>query len=793
MEYLSSVPESSPGSSSNPRRALRKPLRASYEVAKPIPVLEPAEEPSSGGLSEYWRIFKRHKLAILLLSVLGGMAGLLIGLPQTPVYRVRTSLEILGVNEEFLNMKQSSPITNNENSNDSSELQTQVKLLESESLAKRVFTKLGGVVADEKPAAPALDRWLQRFHLKPAPHVDPLNGKLGEAADSVKIRATPRTRVIELTVESPDPKLAVNYANTMAGEFIEQNLEARWNTTQRTSEWLGRELDDARSKLKHSEDALQTYARESGLIFTDPDTNISSEKLQQIQVELSNATGDRIAKQSRYELAQKSPADALPDVLNDAALQAMAAKVTDLRRQIADLSAIYTPDFSKVKRAQAELETVQAAFARSRDSILTRINNDYHEATRKEALLASAYDTQTKEVTGQGEKTVQYNILKREVDSNRQLYDTMLQQLKQSSVASAIRASNVRIIDPAVLPRRPFKPNLKVDTALGVLAGMFLSIGFFLLRESSDRTVQRPGETQIWTNAPELGSIPNASRERKVLVVEGGAPGKGLLDDLAAEGFRFGAPDRGKKRRVALISKNSAPSVVAEAFRSVLTSILVSEEEGVGPQVLAITSASAGDGKTTVVSNLGIALAELGKRVLLIDADLRRPRIHSLFHLGNERGLGDLLRQRSLSSQSLDGLIHETEVPGLDVLPSGPPTHAAANLLYSSNLGQALAIFRKHYDMVLIDTPPMLQLTDARVIGRCADAVILVARAERTTRDALLAVSQRFSEDRIPVLGTILNDWNPEHSAGGFYGYKGNSYTTPYGKDEKPYFAKSRA
>jgi receptor protein-tyrosine kinase len=191
-----------------------------------------------------------------------------------------------------------------------------------------------------------------------------------------------------------------------------------------------------------------------------------------------------------------------------------------------------------------------------------------------------------------------------------------------------------------------------------------------------------------------------------------------------------------------------------------------------------------GEGKTTVVSNLGIALAEIGRRVLIVDADLRRPRQHKIFDLPNETGLSTLLKSQESKPDGWSGLVQATRIPGLWLLPSGPPTQAAANLLYSPRITDLLDRAKKEYDMVLIDTPPMLQMTDARILGRMTDAVILVARVEQTTRDALLAATQRLSEDRIQVLGTILNNWNPKRSTHGYYGYYRGSYYYKADKNE---------
>ena len=753
--------------------------RVPETVSAGYPAAFEREDESDSAIMEYLRLLRRHKVALTVFALVGLGLGIAATALQTPVYRASTSLEVLNLNENFMNLKQSSPVTDVDNSYDTSEVQTQVKLLQNQELLTRVIARLDpNYKPGEQKPQPVLPLTGWRVWLKIAPpgNMSPLRAHLLQAAGSLKVRATPRTRVIELTIDSTDPRLAASFANTLDEEFIEQNLEARWKTTQRMGDWLDRELSDARDKLARAEDALQTYARNAGLIFTGVESNVATEKLQQIQQQLSAATADRINKQSRYELAQNAPPDALPDVLNDQGYRDSQSKLNDLHRQIADLSAIYNPDYGKLKQAQAQAASLQAAIDRNRMDIVARIKNDYTDALRREKLLAATYDSQTRVVTGQGEKAIQYNILKREVESSRQLYDTMLQQMKQSTIATALRAGNVRVVDPAKPPTAPASPSLRIDCALGLLLGLFLGVAVVLIRERADRTLQHPGDSQFWTNLPELGAIPSAGFEGSRLY--GGYHRAKLPAESPGRDVMV-VPGRGKGS-VELTTWQHSPSVMAEAFRNVLTSILFIGENGSSPRMLVFTSAASGDGKTTVVSNLGIDLAEIGRRVLIIDSDMRRPRQHAIFDVPNDVGLSTLLKSQESKLNGWTSLVHGTKIPGLWLLPSGPATQAAANLLYSPRLTELLSAAKLEYDMVLLDSPPMLQMTDARVLGRMTDAVILVARAEQTTRDALVAATQRLAEDRIRVLGTILNDWNPKRSPKGYYGYYRGSYYYRY-------------
>ncbi|MBV9158145.1 MAG: CpsD/CapB family tyrosine-protein kinase, partial [Acidobacteriaceae bacterium] len=279
-------------------------------------------------------------------------------------------------------------------------------------------------------------------------------------------------------------------------------------------------------------------------------------------------------------------------------------------------------------------------------------------------------------------------------------------------------------------------------------------------------------------NVPELGiilsgSLESSLRDSRLPAVKGLRKGAEVADDSKSEPNRVEQATRAVK-----------PSMLAESFRSTLLSIVFAEEQGPPPQTFVLTSAGAGEGKSTLVSNLGIAIADVGHKVLLIDADLRRPRLHEIFGLTNERGLSSILREKiGLNGDvTLGGMIRQMDIPGLSVLTSGPGTSSATNLLYGPYMPELLRYLRDHFDIILIDTPPMLQIPDARVLGRMSDKVILVVRAGLTTRDAALAARQRFSEDGTSLLGTILNDWNPKNSPNGYYGNYGyyNYYNRSY-------------
>ncbi len=764
-----------PGSALAPARPAQAP--AAYVEAQAYGYgYEAAEESASGGLLEYWRILMRYKGTLVLIACLGLVASLLYTLPQTPVYQASTTIEIQTLNTDFMNMRQVNPVTDSSVGDyySGADIQTQIRLLKSTSLAERVASKVAARFPAQGTRPPSrLALWRKVLRL-PEPPKAAGAAQRGPVA-SCSPRASGTTRIVEFYCESTDPGVAVEYANTMVSEFIDQSLEARWQTTQRTGEWLSRQLDEMRIRLERSEDTLQSYARQSGLLFTAEKNSVSEEKLRQLQEALSKAQADRVAKQSRYEVARAGSPEALSEVSGEAGPKETQAKLIDLRRQMAELSSVYTPAHYKVKRSEAQIASLEASLAKERANILARIASEYQEAQRRERLLAADYANQARLVNMEAEKAIRYNILKREVDTNRQLYEAMLQRVKESSIAAAMRASNIRVVDAATPPKYPFKPRIVLNAMLGLLGGLAAGAVFIIARDRIDRTIQEAGDANFYLNVPELGVIPNANigSGKRSYFTRKPVAGELAAADLGAP--RQLAPGEGEDaaldNRIELVTYQKHLSIMADSFRTTLTSILFSGQAEHRPRVLVVTSANPGEGKTTVITNLAIALAEVSQRVLLIDGDLRKPWLHDIFQLPNEQGFADLLRNGEAARDgAAAAFIRQTPVPGLSVLPSGRCQVAATNLLYARHLPELLARLAADYDMILIDAPPMLQIPDARVLGRVSDAVILVVRANKTTRDAAQAVRQRLAEDGTPLLGTILNDWNPKTSDGGYYG-----------------------
>ena len=724
------------------------------------------------GILEYWQMVRRHKVAVVVVSMLGAIAGFLYTLPQPRIYQAHTTIEVQGLNEDFLGLHNVSPtVSPTSNYYPDFDIQTQVKIMQSESLAKSVVADLEkGKPPDNLRPPDRLTVWKKALKIDPPSQDELWKLAIGTAAASVRVRASGTNRIVEITCDSTQPQVAASFANTLTREFIEQNLEARWKSTEYTGEWLTRQLQDIKIKLEKADEELNAYAKSAGLIFTDEKTSVEEDKLRSLQKDLLQAQSDRVSKQSKYEMAASSPPEALPDVLDDSALRDDETNLTELGRKYAELRIALTPQNPEVRRVQAQMTLMEATIKQERANILTRIKNEYEAAQNREKLMTASYLAEVKLVADQSEKTTHYGILKREVDSTRSLYETMLQRMKEASVASALRASNIRVVDPAEAPEIPYKPNVPRYIVMGLLLGICVGVSLVVLRERADRTLHDPGDIAYYLHLPELGVVPTANIE---LTSRGfktsrfpQARGTAVLDLNGQPGMEEVLDDR-----VELITHVRKKSLISESFRTTLTSILFSGHNGERPRVLVLTSASPKEGKTTVVCNLAIALAEINHRVLVIDADLRRPRMHNVFGVKNDNnGLSELLlKQEPLDEAVLSAAVRPTHIPNLFVMPAGRSRFNAASLLHSERLPELLRALRQRFDTVMIDTPPMVNIPDARVLARFADGVILILRSAHTTRDAALLAKQRFLDDGIPVMGTILNNWNPDTPGYGYY------------------------
>jgi len=666
------------------------------------------------------------------------------------MFRTRLLLEVLGVNEAYAKNSMDAMVF------DATEvgIQTQISILRSGSFLRRGADRLQSETVPLAPTGRDLFSRL-RERVNPATR-DPLeNARRGltTAISTFDARPVNRTKLIELSCESTSPDVAAQFLNSMAAEFVEDTLRSRMQTAQKTSEWLAAQIEETKSKLQEAEERQRDFVQASGNQFAGQDSTLDDTKLSQLKIELAKIQSERIAKQTKYELLRKSPPESLPDILDDANLRSYQQQISALKREKAVLETTFTSKHEKVRKVDVQLTMLEKTYQNEVGSILKRIQNDYESALRHEKLLSGAYQGQSQRVGSGAGKAAQYNALKREVETLRQMYQSLLMQSNQAGISSSVPINPIRIVEPSFAPEVPYKPQPVMNISFGTLMGFALSVGFIFLRERSDRSIKSPGSTRRLLNTPELGVIPNLRLDAN-----------GITKPAQASRLLPLTPEVDDSM-TALVNWQNAPAFLAESFRSTLTSILRNQRNGKAEKTILITSPGPGEGKTTVVQNLGIALAETGRKVLLIDGDFRRPHLHHRFGLANDWSLVDLLSQKiPLDEYSPDRLGLNTGYSGLSLLPNRVTQDNVAKLLYSPRLRAIFEALTEGYDMVLVDAPPILHLADARIIAPLTDALILVLRAGVTDQESAVEAYRRIREDGLFLLGTVLTDCDSNSS-----------------------------
>ncbi len=681
-----------------------------------------------------------HSKALLLAGAFCGIASMLaVSYFSTPVYRAGTTIRLEAINERFPNLPEM--LSTGVEASGDTYLQNELKVIESETLARRVAVKLG-LKTDDQPNA--LLHWGRLRDLiaifeggGSAPSPEDLQIRAVQRA--LTVRTSLKTMVIEVFFDAPNPDLAARGANTVVSEYVAMSREGRLQASQDDSEWLASQISDLKQKLTKGNSKLQSFARSSGLLYSANQGLLSEAQVREVQDELAKAHAARAAAQSSYEAAVSNDPEALPANADNGLLRGYEAELATTQGQLTQLKSLYTPDHYKVMESDAHVAQLEAAIKTERQRIISRMRAQYDAARRLEASLAETYNANKRVLTDQTSAEFRYNVLKRDLDSTELLYNSLIQKAKESDVTSAMRAATVRVIDPARPPAKPHSPNLPLNSSVGFSVGLMFSAGIVLFRR---RDVYEAPEVEA-CDVPlrELGRIPfagNAARRRLSL------PGS------QGERVNFG---------VELVTWFEQPSVLTEAFREVIASIVFSPVlDRRNHLVLTVTSAQPQEGKTTAVSNLGIALAETNGRALLIDADLRRPRIHDIFGQCNDRGLSTLLAGTDpVGELDFDKFIRPTNVPGLFTLTSGPGVASITPLLYSPRMSSFLARARKEFDYVLIDTPPAALFSDARILGRQSDGVIMVIHSAKGTRTELNSSCANFAEDGTRIVGSIMN------------------------------------
>jgi capsular exopolysaccharide synthesis family protein len=564
---------------------------------------------------------------------------------------------------------------------------------------------------------------------------------------SLQVSLVPNTRIIEVRYRSADKNVAARVVNTLANTYVEQNFKTRFESTMQASDWLSKQLVDLQIKVETSQEKLVKYQKEHEILGIDEKQNITTAKLDELNRELTSAESVRMEKESIYRLVQSGDSDSIAAAAtnvdgaargssaNSALLEKLREQQADVKIQVAQLSTQFGPSYPKLAQLTTQLKEVDEQIQTEMRKVAARLRGDYLAAVQRESMLRSALEQQKQEANKLNESAIEYSLLKRDVDANRTLSEGLLERLKEAGVTAGLRSNNFRIVDTARVPTAPSGPNLMRNLAFAFPLGLSIGVGLAFLLESMDNTVRTPEQAQIISALPSLGMIPLGSRSTREL---------GGREKLALASSR---------EAVELVTKSRPRSQMAESYRALRTSLLLTFAGG-PPKIILITSALPEEGKTTTSVNSAIVLAQKGTPVLLIDADLRRPSIHKTLGLGPQIGLSNVLTGTATLQQAI---IPSTILPDLFILPAGTPPPNPAELLASAKMKNVLEELRRHYDHIVIDSPPTLSVTDAVVMSTAADAVVLVIRSGHTTKPALRRARDILLQVNARVCGVLVN------------------------------------
>ena len=549
------------------------------------------------------------------------------------------------------------------------------------------------------------------------------SSRISEFLSGLTIVPVRNTRLVEIRYTSTDPVFASDAANALAAAYMQQNQEFKVNTSKEATGFLSDRLEEQRKAVEASERALQEFKVKNGAVtIADGASSIAVQRLTDLNAALIKAKTERIAKEAQFNQLKSMQAngtiDTFPAVLANEYIQGLKANLAQQQREHAQLSERYLENHPKLTESRSALQTATAKLNAEISKVIDGVNSEYRSALAQEQSLQGAMNAQKQEALGQNKMSVTYSVLQREADSNRQIYESLLQQTREAGISGERRATNVRVVDPAETPRGPISPNLRADMTFAMVAGLVFAVGLAFGFEYLDNRVKTPQELKAHLGIPFLGMVPTVPRDRHQ---------NPLLD-------------------------GGVPPNFAEAFKSVRTNVLFSSAED-GLRSLVVTSAGPGEGKSLVASNLAVALAQAGQRVLLIDADMRRPRVHEIFGGEQEPGLSNILAGNAKSSEA----IRKANTSGLWLLPAGHIPPNPAELLASRRYADFIASLSAHFDWVLLDTPPVMVVADSSIVANQSSGVVFVVRADHTSRHAVRAAVEQLEAASAHLIGSVLN------------------------------------
>ena len=641
--------------------------------------------------------------------------------------------------------------------------ETQYAILGGRGLARRTIDSLGlwnhpllnqqpGVSIRGLVMAPfnAMQRWFEPPRPVEAPGAEETAAQsrvIDRFLGSLNVEAVRYSRLVDVTYRSPDPVLAARVANALGESYIRQNVEFTSTTTKEASDFLTQQLAEQRLKLEASEQALQAYRERTGSVSLEERQNVVVQRLADLNAALTRAATTRIQKEAAYNqvrnvLQNPGAVDSLPMVLSNPFVQQQKAELAQLQRQRAQLSEKLGQNHPEMVKIGLAIQTAEAKIQAEVAQVADAMRSEYQAAAAEERTLAAELNSQKQEAQVLNRAGIEYGVLQRDATANRQMFEGLLQRTQETGVSEEIRTGNIRVVDHAEIPSAPVSPNILNNLLMALFGGLTLAIGLAFAFEYADDRIKNPDEMKKHLGLPFLGMVP------------------ALFD----------------KNVTSPLIGSGVPNIFAESFRSIRTNVLFSSTDQ-GGRLVVITSSQPGEGKTVVSTNVAVALAQAGHRVLLVDADMRKPRVHEVFRAVVTPGLSNLLVGNATASEA----IHESSTAGLWIMPAGNHPPNPAELLGSKRFKDFAAFLMQYFDWVIIDTPPVMAVTDASLVANLAHGVVFVVGSEMTSRRVAQRAVEQLEMGQARFLGAVLNRVDLEHNGYYYSRYYRSDYGGYYG------------
>lgn len=738
----------------------------------PRPVRKPEID-----LLDYWQIVWKRKWIILSATAVLLALAIFFSLASPPLFRATATLLL---EEPMSNRLTVQDLLSGQGvgfAESSSYRNTQLRILQSRTIAERVAKKIDLArrpeLRSDKDGKQSLIEmiqgllrmdWLFPSRSAAARSLAAEAEASSDAAlknakfilDGLTVRPVPDTRLVDVSFVSRFPSLAADIVNTLSSEFVYFSAESRSEATQQTSEFLNEQISRLREDLATKERELQKYSEEKKILqLNEKESNVVS-KYADLQKAAMSAQIERINAESRYRELSKLQIDAPPQVINNPAIQALNTSYLTTRSEYEEkIRTTFTPSHPDMIQLKARVDGLKGQLEEEIRNAVAAANTVYLTALDKEQRLQRELDAQRVDVSRTNSDAILSRSLDIDISNIREMLDKLVGQQNEALVSARLSGrmtSTIKVVDAALVPKKPFSPNAKRNIIVGLLLGIFLGIGLAFVIDVLDNTVKSPEDLEKLAGLPSLGLIPhftpNGSREKG-----GGYSYSYRYRSAYGAKSDATAAELAKITEVELINHLFPKISIAEDYRTVRTAIQFSRSD-LASRVIAFTSTSPQEGKSATVANLAISFAQLGDRVLVVDADLRKPRLHKIFKARNRAGLSDILAGRATAEDA----IQKTAIDNLLILPSGPHPPNPAELLNSKRMRDFLEEMRKRHAFVLIDLPPVLAVIDPVIVSALADMTVLVVRMGVTTRKLLRRALEELGRAKADIIGAVLND-----------------------------------